>query len=50
VRKLEASIKSEVRAELIGPKLMETIARLQKTIIKSDKKTHRILEVEKDTY
>lgn len=46
-RTLEASIKAEIRAELIGPKLMGSIARLQKMISKGDKKMQRLLEVEK---
>ena len=46
-RTLEASIKAEIRAELIGPKLMGSIARLQKMIGKGDRKMQRFLDVEK---
>lgn len=46
-RTLEASINAEIRAELLGPKLMGSIARLQKMIGRADRKMQRLLEVEK---
>lgn len=47
IRILEATLGSELKTELIAPKLMGSIARLQKAIGKADRKLQAVLEMEK---